>query len=307
MKGDTVVTIGNMFHVIHMYDELQPLDDWYDRIFAPRRSMLGNYSETEKRDASLCYISDFCMETMAPAHRVAGAGDMPVGRFHRRFGNHLHSIAWFVSDGMPELFGRLQDAGVRLFTDGGGAATDISQLAAAAFTHPRDTKCQWELMAATGDQADPTARIEGWSVEFWRDEHPMGILPSAWHITVSARDLDEGAGLYERLLGGRVVHEEEDAAKGTRSRYLGVGENTLIEVATPTGSDGLLARDLDSRGEIIHAVTFRTRDLAAARQHVLAQGVGVEEVSPETFLISPDDSMGAILYISERAIPGDPR
>ena len=58
---------------------------------------------------------------------------------------------------------------------------------------------------------------------------------------------------------------------------------------------------------IIHSVTFRTRDLAAARQHVLAQGVGVEEVSPETFLISPDDAMGAILYISERAIPGDPR
>ena len=78
-------------------------------------------------------------------------------------------------------------------------------------------------------------------------------------------------------------------------------------MATPTGSDGVLARDLDSRGEIIHAVTFRTRDLAAARQHVLAQGVGVEEVSPETFLISPDDAMGAILYISERAIPGDPR
>lgn len=165
-----MVTIGNMFHVIHIYDELQPLDDWYDRIFAPRRSMLGNYSETEKRDASLCYISDFCMETMAPAHRVAGAGDMPVGRFHRRFGNHLHSIAWFVSNGMPELCGRLQDAGVRLFTDGGGAATDIAQLAAAALTHPRDTKCQWELMAATGDQADPTARMEGWSVEFCGDE-----------------------------------------------------------------------------------------------------------------------------------------
>ena len=54
--------------------------DWYDRIFAPKRSMLGNYSETEKRltpqvggVGSLCYISDFCMETMAPAHLRAEA------------------------------------------------------------------------------------------------------------------------------------------------------------------------------------------------------------------------------------------
>src|SRR2546425_1092250 len=91
-RRTAVFTIGKLFHVIHMADNLETLDRWYDDVFAVTRFMNG-YSAAEKRDASLVLIGDLVMEPMAPA-REEGAEAMPVGRFHARFGQHLHSIAW---------------------------------------------------------------------------------------------------------------------------------------------------------------------------------------------------------------------
>ena len=300
------VQVGDMFHIIHMYEELKPLDDWYDKIFSVRRTMHGGYSEVEKRDASLAYIADFCMEPMAPSYRVEGAEDMPVGRFHRRFGNRLHSVAWYVDDGFADLFNRLKDGGVRLFTDGGGIATSADALVAAAFTHPRDTGCQWELMARRGAGA-PTDAIEGYDVNFWRDEHPLGIIPRGWHITVSAHDLDKRANEYINYLGGTLIHEEENAASNTRSKFVAVGPTTVVEVASPTSTDSLLAQDLERSGEIIHSITWAVTDLGRAAQFLKSNGVGVEEKTPDTFLMNPDDTFGAVMYVSGRRIPNDPR
>lgn len=300
------VQIGDMFHIIHMYEELTPLDEWYDKIFAVKRTMHGGYSEVEKRDASLAYIADFCMEPMAPSYRVEGAEDMPVGRFHRRFGNRLHSVAWYVDDGFGELFDRLKDGGIRLFTDGGGAATSADSLVAAVFTHPRDTGSQWELMAKRGD-GKPTDGIEGYDENFWRDEHPLGIIPRAWHITMAVGDLEQGTKKYTDLLGGTLIHEEESTAARTRSAFVSVGTSTVIEVAQPTSGDSLLAQDLEKNGDIIHSVTWGVKDAGKAADFLKSNGVGVEEQNADTFLMNPDDTFGAVMYVSQRRIPNDPR
>jgi catechol 2,3-dioxygenase-like lactoylglutathione lyase family enzyme len=300
------VQIGDMFHVIHMYEELKPLDEWYDKIFAVKRTMHGNYSEVEKRDASLAFIADFCMEPMAPTYRVEGAEDMPVGRFHRRFGNRLHSVAWYVNDGFSELFDNLKGSGVRLFTDGGGAATSPDTLVAALFTHPRDTGCQWELMPVReGRMPAGPSSIEGYDENFWRDEHPLGIIPRAWHITMAVTDLEAGKKKYTDLLGGTLLHEEDDG-KAKRA-FVSVGTSTVIEVAQPTSTDTLLGQDLEKNGDIIHSVTWGVKDAGKAAAFLRSNGVGVEEQTPDTFLMNPDDSFGAVMYVSQRRIPNDPR
>jgi len=301
------IQVGDMFHVIHMYDELGPLDEWYDKIFAVKRSMQGNYSEVEKRDASLAFVADFCVEPMAPSYRVEGAEDMPVGRFHRRFGNRLHSVAWYIDGGFGELFGKLQAGGVRLFTDGGGAATSADSLVAAAFTHPRDTGCQWELMPRREGMSIGTSAIPGYDERFWPDEHPLGILPRAWHITMAVNDLDQGKSRYIDYLDGKLLHEEENAASQTRSAFIAVGTTTVIEVATPLNGDGLLAQDLAKNGDIIHSITWGVKDVAKAGQFLRANGVGVDERTADTYLMNPADTFGAVMYVSQRRIPGDTR
>lgn len=81
----------------------------------------------------------------------------------------------------------------------------------------------------------------------------------------------------------------------------------MIEVATPVNSDSLLAKDLEQNGDIIHSVTWGVRDVTKAAQFLRANGVGVEERTADTYLMHPDDTFGAVMYVSERRIPGDTR
>ena len=165
-----MIKIGRMFHVIHMANRAQPLKDWYDDVFSPKWRGQGQvgYSAVEKRDALLGDISDLCIEPMAPSYRVEGAETMPVGRFHGRFGSHLHSIAWYVTDDLPELYETLRSHNVRLFTDGGGVAESPDKLVAALFTHPRDTATQWELMPVRR-AGGPQVAMPNQPTAFWRD------------------------------------------------------------------------------------------------------------------------------------------
>src|SRR3954452_2738719 len=103
--------IGKNFHVIHMTDDLRELELWYFDVFAVRQFMPSGYMSAEKRDASLFLIGDLCIEPLAPAMRVDGWDQMPLGRFFTRHGKRLHSLAWYVDEGMGELYDRLRSAG----------------------------------------------------------------------------------------------------------------------------------------------------------------------------------------------------
>jgi hypothetical protein len=54
-------------------------------------------------------------------------------------------------------------------------------------------------------------------------------------------------------------------------------------------------------------VTWAVTDLGRAAQFLKSNGVGVEEKTPDTFLMNPDDTFGAVMYVSGRRIPNDPR
>src|SRR5215470_16215840 len=93
------MTIGKLFHIIHITDDLAALDAWYDEVFAVKRGFLDNhYLDIEKRDASLVVLGDSVVEPIAPSFHVEGWADMPLGRFYNRFGKHWHSIAWYSDD-----------------------------------------------------------------------------------------------------------------------------------------------------------------------------------------------------------------
>ncbi len=302
-----MIKIGKNFHVVHVNTRLKPLMDWYEDVFSPKWRGMSTYSAGEKRDADLCYISDLCMEPMAPSYRVQGAETMPTGRFHGRFGSHLHSIAWYVADGLPELFERLRDQKVRLYKGGGGAVTSADEVQGGLFTHPRDTVGQWEFVAAGGGGAVGPTTYPGWSAAFWRDEHPLGILPSAWHLTVAVQDLEKAKRIYTQLLNGKLVHEEVNDANKTRSAFVAIGEDSLVELATPTSPDSLVAKDLDKNGEILHSITWRVQDVDRAAYHIKGRNVRVIRQGKDTILMHPDDAFGAVMYFSQRAIPNDPR
>ena len=79
-------TIGKLFHLTHVVDDLEAVDRWYDDVFSVTRFYNG-YEELAGRNASLIAIGDVIMEPMMPA-RVENLRNPSVKKFHDRFGQH---------------------------------------------------------------------------------------------------------------------------------------------------------------------------------------------------------------------------
>lgn len=292
--------VTRLFHVVHVVDELAAAERWYDRVFAGQYFFRGNYSASEQRDASLFAVGDFVLEPMTSA-REPGAGEKPVGRFHARFGAHLHSIAFYVRS-VPEIWEKLRARGVRIVGDGGGSLDGPPK--GAIYTHPRDTGGLLEFMEAPADGGFDLRLKPGWSNAFWRDSHPLG-LHGCSHLTVVVRDLERARSLWVDTLEGRPFHERSSARDATRSLFVAAGDETVVELAQPTGA-GAAARELEANGEILHAASFRVRDLGRAEAFLRGLGFAVES-RDGALELGPEQALGARYRFVEAALPGDPR
>ncbi len=291
--------IGRLFHLTHVVSDLDAVDRWYDEVFSVTRFYNG-YEELAGRDASLVAIGDLVLEPMAPA-RGRELKNPSVQRFQDRFGQHFHSIAWYVDD-VEAISHRLAQHGLRLFNIVGRQIAPNDRTAA-IWTHPKETFGQLEFATYADYIADPRFDPD-WSATRWQ-EHPLGILGTS-HIVVVVRDLAAACVLYGDVLGGAVFHEEVVPDR-KRSAFVAVGDGTVVELAEPLSATSPEGRDLERHGEGIHALVFRTGDLDRARafleEHRLAPGPGDDD----TILLGPADAFGMTVGFTCRLLPDDPR
>lgn len=291
--------IGKLFHLTQVVDDLEQTDRWYDEVFSVERFYHG-YEELAGRTASLIAIGDVILEPMMPA-AVEPLKNRSVKRFHERFGQHPHSIAWYVDD-VQAISARLHEAGFRLF-DIGGRAVEPPRSAAAVWTHPRETPGQLEF-AAYGDYvADPRMRPD-WSTDRWR-HHPLGI-EGASSIGVVVADMAKARHLYCDVLGGTLLHEERSADR-KRSAFVAVGEDTVVELAEPLSSDAVEGVELARNGEGIYSLIFKTHDLERAGEFLRAKRHRPELEGADTLILGPDQAFGMTVGFTRRDLPNDPR
>ncbi len=288
---------GGHFHYVHMSDDVDELDRWYERVLGARRWGPKSYMAAEKRDASSLSISTFAVETMAPA-KVEGADLTTVGKFYKRFGRHLGTLGWYV-ESVEDASTHLKGRNVRVYGVGGG--TGGGSAMRVIFTHPLDTHGQWELMEPTAHWHEHDLRFSpSWSDASWRSG-PMGIMNGS-HFTVVVRDLEKAKSAYMEYAGSRVIREEQNKGAQTECVFVAVGEGTVVELARPTSEQSLAGQDLAKNGELLHAVTWRVKDAKAAKEHLRRLNVRVEDRDAETFIMNPDDSFGAVLQFTQRDI-----
>jgi len=293
--------IKKEFHLLHVVADLDAADAWYDNVFAVRR-FVRNTMKAAMRKASLVLIGDFVMEPAQPMQRFQGWERSALGKFYTRYGQHFHSLAWYVDD-LGETCARLSEQGIRLFDMVGNLVTTPSSRDGAVWTHPQDTHAAFEFAAIPKFFIDPRLQ-PGWSATFARDEHPLGI-ERASHITMLFRDLKEARKLYETALRGRQIHEKS-TPDDNRSIFYAVGEDTIIEAVQPQSPSSLEGKELEQSGEGIYSLTFKTKNLARATDHLRSKGLRVIEDSGG-IMLNRDDAFGMTLRFTEEAIPNDPR
>jgi catechol 2,3-dioxygenase-like lactoylglutathione lyase family enzyme len=310
--------IGKNFHVIHMTDDLQGLDSWYDDVFSVHRFMTPSYMVAEKRDASLVLIGDLCIEPLAPSFHVEGWDSMPLGRFYNRFNNRWHSIAWYVQD-MGDLYRTLKKAGIRMYGTGGVVQTG-DEPAGAVFTHPRDTYTQLEFVPQRTKRTERVAPAQyagmlgladprflpGFNPAWWSDVHPLGAVRSS-HVTLSAYDMAKARDLYVNVFGGELLYESEMPLAGTNSAFVAVGEDLVVELATPADKSSPLAADMEKNHEGLYAVTFKVNDLDAAARYLESKGITGQLRDESTLVADPATTHGVVMGFTTWDIPNDRR
>jgi catechol 2,3-dioxygenase-like lactoylglutathione lyase family enzyme len=291
--------LGREFHLLHVVSDLDAADAWYDRIFSVRR-FVRNYMKAAMRKASLVLIGDFVMEPAQPVQQP-GWEKSALGKFYSRFGQHFHSIAWYVDD-LRETCRALNEHNVRLFDMVGKPVTDPGR-GDAVWSHPQDTHAAFEFAVAPRFFIDPRLQ-PGWSMEFPRDQHPMGI-ERASYITMLFRDLSDARRIYGDALGAELIHEQEIPGR-KRSAFYAVGEDTVIEAAQPLASSGPEGRELEQAGEGIFSVTFKTKNLDRAAEHLRSNDVHFDSVE-HSLVINREDAFGMVLGFTDQRLPNDPR
>ena len=121
------------------------------------------------------------------------------------------------------------------------------------------------------------------------------------HVAVAVRSIKTALGLYRDGLGGEyLMGGDQDTWRWLQLRYPGGGKIELLE---PLG-EGFLTKFLDSRGEGLHHITFKTDDIEAAIAHVEGLGYELVDVSlddpdwKEAFL-RPSRSHGTLIQLAQ--------
>ena len=119
-------------------------------------------------------IGDFMIEVIEPSKEPEDQ-QAPLPKFRGRFGQHFHSLAWYVDEpDLTPLFNRLRMNGVRIAKPGGGMFPDGDDVdpGNTIFTHPKDTFGQIEFVGLN---------------ELWRGHDPRFKDGGAGSAVVVAR------------------------------------------------------------------------------------------------------------------------
>jgi catechol 2,3-dioxygenase-like lactoylglutathione lyase family enzyme len=288
------MTIGRLYHVIHIVDDLDAAQAFYGSVFPLETYTDHEWSDYDKRLASLSIVTDnFVIEVIQPSMADEDR-EVSLPKFFHRFGARLHSMAWF-SDDVPALAERFRGAGIRVLDGGYGTI----------FTHPKDTFGQLQFQTGPPEVPVPDPRlVPGWTLSTASAEHPLGLVRAS-HVTTMVADLDAATKLYDGPLDGRLLHEHAD--DDARHTYFLVGTDTVVDLAQPVRPGTALHDDLERAGQLPHSFTMLVRDLDLARAHLATVGVPVVEVDESTVSIDPAVSFGARIALTSTPVPNDPR
>jgi len=99
------------------------------------------------------------------------------------------------------------------------------------------------------------------------------------HIGIAVRSIDEMLRLYSDTLGLKLQEIEVMEDQKVRTAIIRVGESK-IELLEPTGSEGPIARHLETRGEGLHHLALEVDDIEDALETLEKKGVSLVDKQP---------------------------
>jgi len=95
------------------------------------------------------------------------------------------------------------------------------------------------------------------------------MLEKIDHLGIAVNSIEEARQFYENVLGLHCEKTEEIASQKVRTAFFRIGE-IHIELLEPTSKDSPIAKFLESRGEGIHHVSYKSSDISAELEKAAA-------------------------------------
>jgi methylmalonyl-CoA/ethylmalonyl-CoA epimerase len=127
------------------------------------------------------------------------------------------------------------------------------------------------------------------------------------HIGVGVNKLDEAITLYCDVLGLRLegIHVVEE--QKVRVASLSTGGETRIELLEPTGSESPVAKFIERRGEGVHHIALKVRNIEAVLEELKEKGLKLVDEKPrmgvggaKIAFIHPKSTKNVLLELCER-------
>ena len=125
------------------------------------------------------------------------------------------------------------------------------------------------------------------------------------HIGVAVKDLDDAVRTYRDRLGFVVEGGEALPERGIEVRFADTGENR-IELIGATRSDSEVSSFLDKRGEGLHHICLRVRDLDETLADMKRRGARLIDDTPKrgahdrrVAFVHPKGACGVLLELVE--------
>jgi methylmalonyl-CoA/ethylmalonyl-CoA epimerase len=99
------------------------------------------------------------------------------------------------------------------------------------------------------------------------------------HIAIALSDLEKGLQIYRDLLGLEHHHTEVVEEQKVKAAMLTAGA-TRIELVEPTAPDSPIARFLAKKGEGLHHIAFRIKDLESVLARLKKAGARLIDEEP---------------------------
>jgi methylmalonyl-CoA epimerase len=123
------------------------------------------------------------------------------------------------------------------------------------------------------------------------------------HVAIGVHEIDRGAVLFRDILGGQPVPGWEVPEEGFRFTQFRYPNRMKIELMEPLSESGFLHKFLERRGEGVHHVTFRVKEIESKLDYLRTQGIEPVNVAlqghwKEAF-IHPREARGVLIQLME--------
>jgi methylmalonyl-CoA/ethylmalonyl-CoA epimerase len=126
------------------------------------------------------------------------------------------------------------------------------------------------------------------------------------HIGVAVKSIEDAKKMYQDLLGLNQAGSEKVRDQKVTTAFFPLGD-TEIELLESTSPDGPIARYLEKRGEGVHHIAFRVKDLEEAITELKAKGIQLIDEEPRRgaagariAFLHPKFTFGLLVELCER-------